>query len=214
MFKKIIIFLLTISLLLSAVSCIPASTPENPQSDEAAYKSLLDELQRKLAELQSTYSELNEEASEKISELEAEISKLQKPADTTTKAPATTTSVPKVLYRYKINEGKAIITGIIESNVSITIPSIIDGFEVVGIGESAFSSNTTKSVMISDGIEYIDWFAFSGCGALSSITIPESVTRIGYGAFDGVPSTFTIYCHEGSFAESYAKSFGFAYAFI
>jgi hypothetical protein len=91
---------------------------------------------------------------------------------------------------------------------------MIDGFEVYGIDESAFQSLKIKSVVISEGIEVIDWFAFSNCGELSSITIPKSIKQIGYGAFEGAPQSFTIYCQKDSFAEAYAKSYGLAYAFI
>ena len=40
-----------------------------------------------------------------------------------------------------------------------------------------------KSITIPDSITKIDWYAFEGCSNLTSITIPNSVTRIGYKAF-------------------------------
>ena len=94
------------------------------------------------------------------------------------------------------------------------IPSEIDGYPVIAIGDSAFSSQTLKSVIVSNGIEKLDWFAFRDCPALISITLPDSVTSIGYSAFAPQSKSFTIYCHNDSFAHKYAKSYGWSYAII
>lgn len=214
MFKKATAIITAIVILLFFIACGDQSShSSNSANSQSSYKELIDQLQSKLSELQSSYSDLNDEAYEKIQELEAEIEsiKLQAEASTTTQA---ITTAPKTIYRYKIKEGKAIITGLIGDTDNLMIPSIVDGFEVYGIDEKAFAASKIKSVVISDGIESIDWFAFSGANELSSVTIPKSVTKIGYGAFDGVPKTFTIYCYKDSFAEAFAKSYGFAYAFI
>ena len=49
-----------------------------------------------------------------------------------------------------------------------------------------------KSITIPDSITKIDWYAFEGCSNLKSITIPNSVTSIGYKAFEGCSSLTSI----------------------
>lgn len=62
-----------------------------------------------------------------------------------------------------------------------------------------------KQVVLNDGLETIDGFAFAGCDSLMSIEIPASVTRIGFCAFLSMPEGFTIIGEAGSYAEQYAK---------
>jgi hypothetical protein len=59
--------------------------------------------------------------------------------------------------------------------------------------------------IIPEGITNILVCAFSGQRYLKSITVPESVTQIDDGAFDGCLSDLTLYCHENSYAHTYAK---------
>lgn len=48
------------------------------------------------------------------------------------------------------------------------------------------------SVVIPDGVTYIDDEAFKGCDKLTKVTIPSSVDYIGYNAFDGYASLETV----------------------
>lgn len=52
-------------------------------------------------------------------------------------------------------------------------------------------------MVISNGVKKIDWYAFSYCRKLTSLIIPNSVTSIGSGAFEGCKS-LTIYCEAMS----------------
>jgi hypothetical protein len=82
------------------------------------------------------------------------------------------------------------------------------------VSANAFEDYALKSVIISEGVEVIDWFAFYRCSSLESVTIPSSVRRIGHSAFEGCSTRFTVYCHDGSFAQSFAQSYGITYAII
>ena len=85
----------------------------------------------------------------------------------------------------------------------------------------AFAScKQLKEINIPEGLQYIDDFAFLYCG-LTSVTIPKSVTHIGYEAFGykwddkmkafGPDKTFIIKGYKGSEAERYAKANGFSF---
>ncbi len=51
-----------------------------------------------------------------------------------------------------------------------------------------------KSITIPDSITKIDWYAFEGCSNLKSITIPNSVTSFGDYAFYDCDSLTSITC--------------------
>jgi hypothetical protein len=114
-------------------------------------------------------------------------------------------------FKYMLDGGRAVITEISPKEDTITIPSTIDGYSVYAIGSEALSSKIVTEVVISEGIEKLDWFAFRNCISLSSVTIPDSVTSIGYGAFDNAHKGFTINCSKNSFAHMYAQSYGLTY---
>lgn len=59
-----------------------------------------------------------------------------------------------------------------------------------------------KNVIVKNVVTSIGKYAFSNCNNLESITIPDSVTGIGEGAFDGWTSSQTIYIKGRSEAPS------------
>ncbi len=87
------------------------------------------------------------------------------------------------------------------SATSVTIPATITHndktYPVQKIGGGAFLGKKIVSVVIENGIETIDYTAFSGCSKLSSITIPDSVTSIGENAFKSCTSLKTIEIPNG-----------------
>ena len=110
-------------------------------------------------------------------------------------------------FSYIISNGEATVVKYMGGSTNVTIPSQLQGYSVTKIGEYAFGSDI-ESIIISEGIKEIDWFAFSGCTRLVEIYIPLSVTMINYGAFDYCPKSLVIKCKRGSYAEAYAKSYG------
>ncbi len=89
------------------------------------------------------------------------------------------------MYAYRENEdGTITITGYGGSGTELAIPGEIDGKKVTKIGDYAFSEcGSLVSVNMPDGLSEIGSFAFSGCGSLASIKIPGSVSVIGQTAF-------------------------------
>lgn len=88
---------------------------------------------------------------------------------------------------------------------SVTIPE-----SVISILPSAFAYCTNLAEVTvhkgcnhggeerEDGLEYIWDYVFSGCSSLTGITIPESVTNIGYGAFFDCNSLSSITVESGN----------------
>ena len=223
-------FAILFSLLLIA-SCVFASCNANKKifeeqtqdtsSDSAStYETMIRDLENKIIELQQNQYISKSEQQAEITRLQNLLSELKKEQSSNTTLPDTNQpssgndnkSEPKFLYTQDGNT--AIITGYTGDDTHLVIPAIIDGYTVTAISDSAFASDSLQSVIITNGISKIGWFAFSDCSSLSSITIPSSVSSIGYSAFSSEPSAITIYCHSDSFAQKYAQSYGLSYAVI
>ena len=88
---------------------------------------------------------------------------------------------------YWVENGQAVVAGYLDENVTnLQVPAHLGGYPVTGIGEKAFSINTT----------------------LSSIQIPTNVTHIAEDAFAGLTSV-TVRAYHGAFAHLYAESHRF-----
>ena len=79
--------------------------------------------------------------------------------------------------------GNAKITAYNGTESNLTIPSTIDGHNVVTIGSHAFdesrnstNGHTIKNLVISEGIERIELLAFAKCDNLETVKLPESLT--------------------------------------
>lgn len=80
------------------------------------------------------------------------------------------------------------ITKYVESDTVVVIPSKINGVTVETIGHVAFQNSAVTSVTIPDSITSIPDAAFANCSQLTNISIPNSVTYIGYSAFSSCTS--------------------------
>ena len=74
----------------------------------------------------------------------------------------------------------------------VTIPSRYKGKPVTAINNAAFPNSAVTSVTIPDSVTSIPDAAFYNCGNLETIHIPVSVTFIGSYAFDDCPSLITV----------------------
>ena len=89
----------------------------------------------------------------------------------------------------------------------IYIPTYIDGYQVVSIGEKAFDSAiNVKNIYISKTVTNIANKAFYKCSGIKEITIPETVNSIGTQIFMGCTSLETVY-YNSSFAPKEGETF-------
>ena len=102
----------------------------------------------------------------------------------------------KNIFTYLLSsDGKATITGLVSgyNPIRLTIPSKIDGYPVVEIGNRSFyGCSSLTNVTIPDSVTSIGSYAFYNCDSLTSMTIPDRVTSIGFCAFSLCDSLTTV----------------------
>ena len=213
--KKTIIVLLSALIVFSSV--FYACNDSSSNTDKESTTTDLEHSNDKIAELEAMIQAIlkDQQASEseknrQLEELRVELEKLQQETHTD-KSTAPEVTLPNTEFKYTITNGMACITEIITIEENIIIPYTLDGYKVYSIGSEVLSSQSVKSITVSSGIEKIDWFAFKNCPQLSSVTIPDTVRSIGYGAFDNSSSAFVLRCSRDSFAHRYAQSYGLTY---
>lgn len=84
---------------------------------------------------------------------------------------------------YISEEGNISIKEYKGSSENVAIPDNFDGFPVVSIGKSSFLKKDVVSVTIPDSVTLIGWEAFNSCSKLKSVVIGKSVETISGYAF-------------------------------
>lgn len=189
---------------MTLTSCGVNLPDQNDASNEDEKSARITALEAELLAVRTEYDAAQSAHAEEIKRLKDEIAKLTGKVE-----PEKNSGT--MIFHYRVENGGAVITGYEGSATLVEIPSTLDGYPVSKIGERAFEGNTAlAAVVIPEGVSEIDWFAFYDCSSLFDITVPSTVTSIGHAVFDGCTHA-TITCPSGSYAESYAKSYGIAY---
>lgn len=90
------------------------------------------------------------------------------------------TASPVEDFVYEFENGETIITGYIGTDLEIVIPSEIEGRPVTQIGYNfdeemgAFEEYDMTSIIIPEGVEYINDYVLDGCSMLENISLPDS----------------------------------------
>ena len=113
--------------------------------------------------------------------------------DWNTKTGATfTVTVAAATNTFYFDETTGTITKYVESDTVVVIPSKINGVTVETIGNTAFQNSAVTSVTIPDSVTAIYSGAFANCSQLTNISIPNSVTFIGFSTFEHCTSLKSI----------------------
>lgn len=86
-------------------------------------------------------------------------------------------------FEFILNNTAVIVNSYNGTAADVTIPSRYQGKPVTAIGHAAFFNSAVTSVTIPDSVTSIDDNAFGFCSQLTNISIPNSVTYIGFSAF-------------------------------
>lgn len=213
--KKIVIVCLLITLLLCACNK-PKEGTDSPSTNPADthdvfdqiaidaaearaqyYQNLVAELQREIVSLKNAHASARVEYESRIEELEIALGVPE--------------AAPPSDFQYTTKDGKITIIAYVGSEKTVSVPKEIGGCPVTHIADAAFEGNlTVEKVILPSSLESIGWFAFRGCIALCEVQAPASVSKIEYGAFENCNAKLAIVCPEGSYAEEYARSYGYA----
>lgn len=108
--------------------------------------------------------------------------------------PAVEDAVNAQLFDFKfiLNDTAVIVIRYKGTAADVTIPSRYKGKPVTMIDHAAFHDSAVTSVTIPDSVTSIPDDAFSYCSNLTNISIPNSVTFIGFSAFNSCTSLKSI----------------------
>lgn len=187
------------------------NSPSAPETDAdgtrlAYYEALVGELQRELLDLKTELYATRVEYEARMEEL---VAGNGQGSDTPPVNDAESEVTESAQFGYVLKDNGAVITSYSGDAKKLTIPAKLDGHPVLAIGDRAFMDHTELiSVTLPESVTSLGWFAFSGCVSLEYVTVPASVQSVSYGAFLNCPSTMTVQCPAGSYGEQYARSYG------
>ena len=95
-------------------------------------------------------------------------------------------------FKFILNNTAVIVIRYNGTAADVTIPSRYKGKPVTAIDHTAFHDSAVTSVTIPDSVTAIPDDAFSYCSNLTNISIPNSVTFIGFSAFNSCTSLKSI----------------------
>ncbi len=102
-----------------------------------------------------------------------------------TRGTPTTCTVDGISWSYTpLGQEYCEVNGCSPVPANLSIPSVLQGRKVIGVGIDAFdSAEGVQNVTLPSTVEYIARMAFRNCPDLMSVTLPDSVTEIGAYAF-------------------------------
>lgn len=99
---------------------------------------------------------------------------------------------PASEFVYGSNGSEIRINGFIGDSTDVVIPQSIDGVPVTMIGEKAFAETKITSVLIPEGVTKIGKNAFDSCKSLRAVSLPSTLTYISLECFSACNKLTTV----------------------
>ena len=113
--------------------------------------------------------------------------------DQTLYAKWTQSGSEKIVFSVDANGVLTGVSGLSGSDITVEIPSEVNGITVTEIGKDVFKDNKNVGrLIISDSVTKLGYRMCSGCTALSEVRLPAGLTVIPDEAFDGCSSLRTV----------------------
>lgn len=87
-------------------------------------------------------------------------------------------------FAYTADGGEVTITDYIGTSEHVLIPDTIDGLPVTALADKAFYEKTVTTVVVPDSVTEIGAACFSGDNYLVSLTLPDGLAELPYGALE------------------------------
>lgn len=79
-------------------------------------------------------------------------------------------------WGYLVGEGEAIVMAYAAATGSVSVPESLGGLAVVGIGDCAFAGcGGLTTLVIPSSVSSVGWMAFADCNALSTLKVPSAL---------------------------------------
>ena len=113
---------------------------------------------------------------------------------------AATETVNGITWTYTVSGGEATLTRVSSSiSGTVVVPTQLGGFPLVGIGEEVFlDCKKIISVVIGEGVRFLDEAAFENCEKLQSVSLPSTLNSIEYDVWEGCCALQKILLPNGS----------------
>ena len=212
----------------NATSGITSAEKDAYDAKIVYYEAQIQTLTSQVSDMEQQFYALRSEYLDQLQELEKQLANQQKPTtppsdeeapsgenpplqDTPEDKPTGDADVALCEYTYRLENNFAILTSYLGQEKDVIVPAAVDGYLVIGLGDSVFAECDVRSVTLPKTVEHLGWFTFYQCKNLEKVVLPTSVSNIGYASFDGCSKTLCLYVTDGSYAEQYALSFGLNY---
>lgn len=124
----------------------------------------------------------------------------------------------KECFEYELSGGYAVITSYDGENAVISIPKQLDGYQVIGIEEAAFSGAVCETVVLPETIQRVENGSFRNAG-LRELYLYDNISYINDSSFEGCGELRTLHInaieppvYSGSYYDTFQDKYDYLFS--